>query len=68
MSFDWETRTAVFEINEYYKGNSAGETPSIPRIVFRTVSSDTMIAELQSGAVDLLHKCVQADVIDAGSR
>ena len=66
VSFDWETRTAVFEINEYYKGNSAGETPSIPRIVYRTVSSDTMIAELESGEVDLLNKCVQADVIDAG--
>lgn len=65
-SFDWDTRTAVFKINEQYKGNSAGETPTIPRIVFRTVSPDTMIDELANGEVDLLHKCVQADVIDAG--
>ena len=65
-SFDWESRTATFAINEYYKGNADGVKPSIARIVFRTVSPQTMVAELQSGAVDLLHKCVQADVIDAG--
>lgn len=66
VSFDWETRTAEFEINQYYKGNSDGQLPQIPRLVLRTVSNDTMVEELASGAVDLLHKCVRADDIDQG--
>lgn len=66
VSFDWETRTAEFELNEYYKGNSAGEKPSIERITFRTVANETMVEQLASGEVDLLHKVSQKDAIDAG--
>lgn len=65
-SFDRETRTAEFAINEYYKGNSAGEIPTIQKIIFRTVTNDTMMEELANGDVDLLNKVVMADTIDSG--
>lgn len=65
-SFDWATRTAEFALNENYKGNSAGVLPTIPKLVYRTVSNETMIEELKNGEVDLLNKCVNADALDAG--
>lgn len=65
-SFDWETRVAEFAINPYYKGNSFGQLPTIPELVLRPVETDTMIQQLADGEVDLLHKCVAADVITAG--
>ncbi len=66
LSFDWDTRVAEFAINPYYKGNSAGYKPSIPKLIVRPVQNDTMVDLLASGEVDLLHKCVSADVIAAG--
>lgn len=66
VSFDWETREAEFEINEYYKGNSSGQVPVVPKLIYRTVSNETMMDELASGEVNLLNKCVNADAIDAG--
>jgi len=66
VSFDWGTRTAEFAINSYFKGNHEGEVPTIPTLIFRTVSNDTMMEELRNGEVDLLNKCVSADVIMQG--
>lgn len=67
-AFDAETRTANFEINEQYKGNSKGQLPQIPNIVFKTVENETMIVDLLSGEVDLLNKCVNADTLTTGMR
>ena len=67
VSFDWETREAEFAINPYFKGTSLGEKPSIPTLVLRTVSNDTMIEELRAGEVGLLNKCTSADVIAEGT-
>ena len=66
LGFDWDTRIAEFAINPYYKGNSAGQLPTIPKLIVRPVEADTMVDLLASGEVDLLHKCVSADVIAAG--
>lgn len=66
VSFDWDTRTAEFAINPYFKGNIDGLIPTIPTLIFRTVSNDTMMEELRSGEVGLLNKCVSADVIMQG--
>lgn len=65
-AFDFNTRTAEFAINPYYKGNSMGQLPQIPKIIFRTVANETMMEELESGEVDLLHKVTQAETLDAG--
>jgi len=67
VSFDWETRTAEFAINPFFKGDSAGNKPTIPTLILRTVSNDAMIEELKAGEVDLLNKCVSADVIAEGT-
>lgn len=64
--FDWATRTASFEINEEFKGNSEGLLPQIPRIIFKTVQNDTMLEQLLSGEVNLLNKCVNAEVLNEG--
>ncbi len=67
-AYDADAATAEFEINEYYKGNAEGQLPQIPRLVFRHVDNETMIAQLEGGEVDLLNKCVNADALDAGMR
>lgn len=65
-SYDNETHVAEFSINSRYKGNSYGFKPMIPHLVYRPVSPDTMIQELADGKVNLLNKCVSADVISDG--
>lgn len=66
VSFDWDTRTAEFEINPYFKGTAAGEVPSIQHLTLRTVSNETMLDELANGEVDLLNKAVSAEAIAQG--
>ena len=66
VSYDAQTRTAEFEINENYKGNSDGEKPQIQRIIYKPASNGDMISRLESGEYGLLNKCVNADTLDAG--
>lgn len=40
----------------------------IKRIVFKTVSNDTMIDELQNGTVDLLTKVTSASAVEQGNK
>ncbi len=67
-AYDAATATAEFEINENYKGNAEGLLPLIPRLVFKHVDNESMIAQLESGEIGLLNKCVNADALDAGMR
>ena len=67
VSFDGAE--ARFELNPYYKGNSDGLKPVIPRIVFKTANNETMIDDLLQGKYGLLNKVSRADVIqDAMTR
>ncbi len=66
QSYDNATGTAVFAINPYFKGDSAGSRPTIPQLTMCTVTPDNMIAKLQNGEVHLLNKCVSADAITQG--
>lgn len=68
VSYDAQTNTAEFAINEYFKGDSKGQKPQIARLIFKHVSNETMIAQLQSGEIGLLNKCVNADSLDAGMK
>ena len=61
VSYDGET--AQFEINDYYKGNSDGVTPTIPRLIFKTAQNETMVDELATGDYGLLNKCVSAETL-----
>ena len=64
--YDGAAKTATFEINPYYKGDSSGQRPAILRVIFKTVQEDTMMDELENGTVDLLNKCVRATTIEEG--
>ena len=66
VSFDPNSGTAEFAVNEYFKGNSAGEKPAIERITFRTVENAAMIAQLESGEVDLINRVSNQEAINAG--
>lgn len=66
VSFDMATGVAEFEINEYYKGNAAGEQPTIGKLTVKPVENESMIMELLNGQVGLLNKCVKADTITEG--
>ena len=63
-SFDGTT--AEFEINEYYKGNANGLKPVIPKLIYRTADSATMMEELGRGEYGLLNRCVSTDAVQKG--
>ncbi len=65
-SFDKETHVATFVINPNYVGNYEGQKPHIERLVFQTVNNDTMIAEMESGKVNLLNKVSSLTPVSAG--
>lgn len=58
---------AEFELNRNYKLVERDTVP-IKRIVFKTVSNDTMIDELKNGTVDLLTKVTSASAVDQGNK
>ena len=64
--YDSASGHVEFEINPWYKGNHDGQKPTIDSITLVPVEPADMIEKLRSGEVDLLNKCVDRDVIDAG--
>lgn len=66
LSYNPKTHTANFVANPAYKGNSNGVKATIPNIVFRPVSPDTMMEELAEGKVDLINKTVSEQNIMDG--
>lgn len=62
----WDGQTCTFEINPYFKGNSEGFTPSIPKLRFTLAENDTMIDKLEADEFQLLNKVVRRDVIEKG--
>ena len=64
---EYADSVATFEINEYYKGNSTGVRPTIPRIVLRNVSNEDMVSLLTSGEVGLLSRVTDAQAVAAGT-
>ena len=65
-SYDTSSREAVLTVNPNYAGDYRGVKPVIENLVIRTVSSDTMMNELEAGSVDLLFQCSGGDTINAG--
>lgn len=54
QSFDKATSEAVLVKNEYYKGNYEGTVPSIEKVVYKFIVSETMLDDLKAGGVDLV--------------
>ncbi|MDO5436308.1 MAG: ABC transporter substrate-binding protein [Clostridia bacterium] len=56
----------VLKANPYYKGNKNGNRPTVPQIVFRTVTNESIIGELENETLDLAVRCTRQDTIAAG--
>ena len=66
VSYDAEAGVVEFARNPYYKGNCEGVKPVIDTVTLVPVTTENMIAKLESGEVDALNKCVDQSVIMAG--
>lgn len=62
----YDGTTVELELNGYYKGNAAGQRPSIPKLIYTVVSNDTAIESFTAGEVGLLNKCLSQTVVQAG--
>ena len=65
-SFDPETETANFTANPYYVGNYEGQKPHIERVVIKQVFLETMMDEILTKSIDILHKVANKDAIQEG--
>lgn len=65
-NFDEASQQATLKANPEFVGDYRGVKPSVETLVIKTVSSDTMMNELESGSVDLLYGCSGGDTINAG--
>lgn len=64
--YDAEAGSATFALNPNFKGDENGQQPTIERLTLKTVDNETMLEQLASGQVDLLHKVVAADTVSQG--
>ena len=62
----WDGEVAEFAINPYYKGNAAGEKPTIPTLIYTMSQNETEMEDLLSGKFGLLNKVTRTDVIVSG--
>lgn len=63
----YDGATAEFELNRSYKLADRDTVP-VKRIVFKTVSNDTMMDELKNGSIDLLTKVTNAAAVAEGDQ
>lgn len=64
VSYDRESGTVEFEINEFYVGNYEGVRPVIDTVTLVPVLPQEMKEKLESGEIDLLNKVVDGDVVN----
>lgn len=53
-SYDDADKSAVMERNPYFKGNYEGTVPTIEKVVYRKVISETQLEDIKSGNVDVI--------------
>ncbi len=53
-SYDASTKTANMKLNTYFKGNYEGTKPSIEKITYVLLVSETQLVQLQAGQVDVI--------------
>ncbi len=66
VQYDPSTKQAILERNDRYLGNYEGQTPSIGKIIMKSVTTATMMDELAAGAVDLITGVSGGESIEAG--
>ncbi len=62
----YENGTAVLEVNPYYKGNSKGQRPMIPRITVVSIGADEQVPALADGTITVLNKASSLQTIEDG--
>ncbi len=62
----WAGDTAEFVLNPYYKGNAAGEKPTIQTLTYTATTNEMMIDALRSGELGLVNKVTRAQEIREG--
>ena len=53
-SYDPADKTAVLKVNPNFKGNYEGVKPAIEQVVWKKIVSQTQLADLQSGGLDIV--------------
>lgn len=53
-SYDNSDKSAVLELNPNFKGNYEGKKPSIEKVVYKKIVTDTQLEDLKAGGVDVL--------------
>lgn len=53
-SYDASDKSAVLVKNEYFKGNYEGATPSIEKVIYKKVISETQLEDFKAGGIDVL--------------
>lgn len=53
-SYDNSDKSAVLEINLNFKGNYEGAKPSIEKVVYKKIVSDTQLEDLKTGGIDVI--------------
>ena len=54
VSFDEADSSAVLTKNEYFAGNYEGAVPSIEKITYKKIVSDTQLEDFKAGGIDVL--------------
>lgn len=62
----YDGESVSLKLNGAYIGDAQGQVPSIPQIVIRVTGPESAIGELNSGDLDLVVRCVRADMIQNG--
>ena len=65
-SYDESSKVAVMEVNDKYIGNYEGSKPLIQTVIYKKVTDETALDELETGAIDLLPGLASGDEINGG--
>ena len=66
VSYDASAKTAVMEVNDKYLGDHNGQKPSIKTVIYKKVTSETSLNELETGGVDIIQGMASGDEINGG--
>ena len=53
-SYDSADKSAVLELNPFFKGNYEGVKPSIAKVVYKKIVSSTQLEDLKAGTLDVI--------------
>lgn len=65
-SYDKSNRTAILEVNENFPGDYTGQKPKIKTVIYKNVTQETALNELETGGVDILSQVANGDDISTG--